>query len=81
LFEKNPPSPLDYVGTVSLRAYWSDNVVVESVDVVVGAVVSGRSVVVIDVEELSGGVAEPDVASSSTAGVEVELTKGGAFTM
>jgi hypothetical protein len=58
-----------------------DEVVVESVEVVVGAIVSMGSSVVVDVEELSGEVTDGDVDSPSTAGVEVELTNGGALVM
>ena len=63
-----------------VSCYWLDEVV-ESVEVVVGAIVSVGLAVVVDVKELSGGVTDADVDSPSTAGVEVELTKGGALVM
>jgi hypothetical protein len=58
--------------------YWLDEVVVESVEVVVGATVSVGAGVVVDVEEVSGSA---EVEAPSTAGVEVELTNGGALTI
>jgi hypothetical protein len=57
-----------------------DKVVVESVAVVVRAIIFVESAVV-DVEELSGAVTDADAELSSTAGVEVELTNGGALVM
>ena len=57
--------------------YRLDEVVVESVELAVGAIVSvGASGVVAEVDVLSEGVSDVDVDSPSTAWVEVELTNG-----
>jgi hypothetical protein len=50
-------------------------------EVVVGPVVSVVGSAVVDVEELSIEVGDADVEAPSTAGVEVELTNGGALEM
>jgi hypothetical protein len=55
--------------------------VVESPEVVDGAVASVGLAAVDDVEEVSCEVPDADVEAPSTAGVEVELTNGGAFSM
>jgi hypothetical protein len=79
LFDWNHPSA-PICRNRSGSCYWMDEVVVDSAEVVVGAIASVESVVVVDVEELSGGVADAAVDSPSTAGVEVELANGGALT-
>jgi hypothetical protein len=61
--------------------YQLDEVVVASVEIVVRVIVSVGSVAVVDVEKLSGRASDADVDSSSTTGVEVELTNGGALVM
>lgn len=58
-----------------------DEVVAVPVEVVVGELVSAGSDVVVIVEELSGGVPDAEVDSPDTAGVEVELTNGGRFSI
>jgi hypothetical protein len=55
--------------------------VVESVGVVVEVVVSVAADSVVDVEEVSEGVADPDVEAPSTTGVDVEFTKGALFSI
>jgi hypothetical protein len=58
-----------------------DEVVAETVEVVVGAVVSVGAGVEVEVEVLSVSVPDAGVEAPSTAGVEVELTNGAAFSM
>jgi hypothetical protein len=53
--------------------------VVDVGEALVSAEAGGADVV--DVEEVSGGTGFADVEAPSTAGVDVELTNGGAFSM
>ncbi len=46
-----------------------------------GSVVSGGSTLVVEVAEVSGKVPDADDEAPSSAGVDVVLSKGGAFSM